>query len=189
MLGEVLIERGRRAEAREPLLTLDRAYNEGRFDEKDGQSSRWSGARPTSCAPRATPTRRSGRPKRAAWRHAAPALARRAVPREVRPGSRRGGAGRGARAAPNDPDALVWWRTCGSIRRSTSTRPSGWRARCRNPKPPAAYFVLAGIALRDMELELAEKHIAEGLAIDPAIWLLSLRAAVRFVAATGGVRG
>ena len=53
-----------------------------------------------------------------------------------------------------------------------------------NPKLPDAYFVLGGVALRDQELELVEKHVADGLAIRPGdLRLSSLRAAARFVGA------
>ena len=43
--------------------------------------------------------------------------------------------------------------------------------------------MLAGIALRDMELAEAEKQVAEGLKYDPRdLELLSMRAAARFLA-------
>ena len=51
-----------------------------------------------------------------------------------------------------------------------------------NPKHTGALAVRAGIALRDMDIAGAEKAIAEGLAIDPNnLELLSLRAASRFL--------
>jgi cellulose synthase operon protein C len=47
----------------------------------------------------------------------------------------------------------------------------------------AAHFIRAGISLRDMELEQADRHVAEGLAIDPRdLDLLSMKAAGRFLA-------
>jgi len=52
-----------------------------------------------------------------------------------------------------------------------------------NPKLPGAYAVRAGIALRDMTLDAANRAIDAGLAIDPNdLELLSLRAAARFLA-------
>jgi len=52
-----------------------------------------------------------------------------------------------------------------------------------NKMTPDAFFIRAGIALRDMEIEQAEKSLAEGLAIDPRdLELLSMKAAVRFLA-------
>ena len=52
-----------------------------------------------------------------------------------------------------------------------------------NPKLTGAHAVRAGIALRDMDLALADKAIAEGLAINPSdLELMSLKAASRFLA-------
>lgn len=52
-----------------------------------------------------------------------------------------------------------------------------------NPKVEGAQAVLAGIALRDMELEQADKAIDRGLSVNPNdLELLSLRAATRFLA-------
>jgi cellulose synthase operon protein C len=52
-----------------------------------------------------------------------------------------------------------------------------------NPKAQGAEAVLTGIALRDMELEQAEKAIDRGLAFNPNdLELLSLRAGARFLA-------
>ena len=51
-----------------------------------------------------------------------------------------------------------------------------------NPKHTGALAVRAGIALRDMDIAGAEKAIAEGLAVDPNhLELLSLKAASRFL--------
>ncbi|MFZ5895938.1 MAG: tetratricopeptide repeat protein [Myxococcota bacterium] len=52
-----------------------------------------------------------------------------------------------------------------------------------NPRLAQAHFVLAGIALRDMELEKADREIDAGLKTMPRdLDLLSLRAVVRFLA-------
>ena len=52
-----------------------------------------------------------------------------------------------------------------------------------NPTLGGAYAVLAGIALRDMELAEAEKQVAAGLKYNPRdLELLSMRAAARFLA-------
>lgn len=52
-----------------------------------------------------------------------------------------------------------------------------------NPVHAGAHYVLAGIALRDFELQRAEQLIAEGLRTNPKdLPLLSLRAAARFLA-------
>lgn len=52
-----------------------------------------------------------------------------------------------------------------------------------NKALPEAWFVRAGISLRDMEIEQADKAIAEGLSVDPKdLELLSMRATARFLA-------
>jgi tetratricopeptide (TPR) repeat protein len=52
-----------------------------------------------------------------------------------------------------------------------------------NPNLPEAYAVKAGLALRDMELDAADKALAAGLAINPNhLELLSLRAALKLLA-------
>ena len=56
-------------------------------------------------------------------------------------------------------------------------------ALAKDPTKTGAYAVRAGIALRDMDLDLANAAIDAGLAIDPnELELLSLRAAARFLA-------
>lgn len=53
----------------------------------------------------------------------------------------------------------------------------------QNPRLSGAHFVLAGIALRDMELESAEARISDGLKSNPRnLDLLSLEATARFLA-------
>lgn len=52
-----------------------------------------------------------------------------------------------------------------------------------NPRHTEARFFLAGIALRNLELERAESHVAEGLKVNPRhLQLLSMRAAIHFLA-------
>jgi tetratricopeptide (TPR) repeat protein len=52
-----------------------------------------------------------------------------------------------------------------------------------NEKLPEAFRIRAGIALRDLETEAADKALDQGLAIDPTdLDVLSMRAAVRFLA-------
>ncbi len=87
--------------------------------------------------------------------------------------------------APNDPDALVGLahvRLDQALDFDEAERLAR-RALSINPNLPEAYFVLAGIALRDMELETAERHVATGVAVNPRdLPLVSMRAAVRFLA-------
>src|SRR5882724_48051 len=56
-------------------------------------------------------------------------------------------------------------------------------ALAQNPKLTHAYFVLAGIAVRDQDLPAADRYVSEGLRGNPRdLPLLSMRAAVRFLA-------
>ncbi len=53
----------------------------------------------------------------------------------------------------------------------------------KNPRHSGAHYLLAGIALRDLDFETAEKNIADGLSTNPRqLHLLSMRAASRFLA-------
>jgi tetratricopeptide (TPR) repeat protein len=53
----------------------------------------------------------------------------------------------------------------------------------QNPKLTHAYFVLAGIAVRDQDLAAADRYVTEGLKGNPRdLPLLSMRATVRFLA-------
>lgn len=57
------------------------------------------------------------------------------------------------------------------------------RALQRDPQQTAAYVTRAGIALRDEDLALADRHLDAALAVNPRdLTALSVRAAVRFVA-------
>jgi len=56
-------------------------------------------------------------------------------------------------------------------------------ALAQNPKLTHAYFVLAGIAVRDQDLAAADRYVSQGLRGNPRdLPLLSMRAAVRFLA-------
>ena len=52
-----------------------------------------------------------------------------------------------------------------------------------NPNHTGAYFVRAGIALRDLDIESADRAADKGLAVNPTnLELLSMKAAIRFLA-------
>ena len=52
-----------------------------------------------------------------------------------------------------------------------------------NPSHAGAYFVRAGLALRDMDIAAADQAADRGLAVDPSdLELLSMKAAIRFLA-------
>ncbi|MEN9577017.1 MAG: hypothetical protein RJA70_26 [Pseudomonadota bacterium] len=89
------------------------------------------------------------------------------------------------RIAPNHPEALVWMAEV-KLAQSfdfAEARRLAERALLVNPALTRAYFVLAGIALRDMLLDEATAYVQRGLALNPEdLELLSMQASVRFLA-------
>ena len=185
MLGEVRIELGRRADAREPLLTLVTDYNDGKIAPTDGHGLALVG--------RAAYLLRSPHDANDAFGEAEAAgshetrlfLWRAELFLEKHdPGHAEEVLDDALARAPNDPDALVAMaevRLAQALDFVEAERLANL-ALSKNPKLARAYFVLAGVALRDVELDLARQRIAAGLAARPGdLDLLSLRAAVSFV--------
>ena len=186
MLGEVLVELGRRQEARVPLMTLVQDYNDDKITEKDGRG--------LSLVGRAAHLLRFPRDSNEAFAEAEEAggasnelLLWRAelFIEKHEPGRAeevlRDVLGR----SPHDPDALVWMaevRLAQALDFVEAERLAD-AALAVNPRLARAYFVLAGVAIRDVDLDLARRRIASGLVARPNdLDLLSLRAAVSFVA-------
>jgi tetratricopeptide (TPR) repeat protein len=187
LLGEVLIELGRRKDARAPLLSVIEDYNEDRIDARDGRSLALVG--------RAAHLLRSPRDANEAFSEAeaSGAFDRRLLLwraelflEKYDPGNAEEIVNEVLARAPNDADALVLLahvRLDQALDFEEAERLAR-RALAVNPKLAEAYFVLGGVALRDQELELVEKNVTLGLAVRPGdLRLLSLRAAARFVAA------
>jgi tetratricopeptide (TPR) repeat protein len=187
LLGELLIELGRRKEARAPLMALIEAYNNERFSPERGHELALVG--------RAASLLRSPRDANEAYSEAEASgvfdrklLLWRAdlFLEKYDPGKAEEVLNDLLERAPNDADALV---AMAHVRLDQAldfdeAEKLVRRALAVNPKLPEAYFVLAGVALRDQELELVERHVVDGLAIRPGdLRLLSLRAAARFVGA------
>jgi cellulose synthase operon protein C len=186
LLGEVLLELGRRAEAKEPLLTLISDYNAGKIAEKDGHGLALVG--------RAAYLLRAPRDANDAFGEAEAAgnadtsllLWRAELFLEKHdPGHAEEVLADALERTPRDPDALVWMaevRLDQALDFVEAERLANL-ALSINPKLARAYFVLAGVALRDMDLELAHSRIKAGLNARPGdLDLLSMRAAVSFVA-------
>lgn len=186
MLGEVLIELGRRADARAPLLTLISAYNDGKIGPSDRHGLALVG--------RAAYLLRSPRDANDAFGEAEAAgehstnlfLWRAELFLEKHdPGHAEEVLNDALERTPDDPDALVWMaevRLAQALDFVEAERLANL-ALSINPKLARAYFVLGGVALRDVELDLARERIQKGLAARPNdLDLLSLRAAVSFVA-------
>jgi tetratricopeptide (TPR) repeat protein len=186
LLGEVLLELGRRADARAPLLTLIADYNDGKIDPSNGHGLALVG--------RAAHLLRSPRDANDAFGEAEAAgdhstelyLWRAELFLEKHdPGHAEEVLTDALERTPNDADALVAMaevRLAQALDFVEAERLANL-ALSINPKLARAYFVLGGVALRDVELELARRRIASGLEARPNdLDLLSLRAAVNFVA-------
>lgn len=87
--------------------------------------------------------------------------------------------------APEQPEALIGMAhvKLAQTLDFDAARELAERALKQNPQLCGAYFVLAGIALRDLEFAEAERLVAAGLQHNPRdLDLLSMRAATRFLA-------
>lgn len=186
MLGEVLVELGRREEARAPLMTLVQDYNDDKITETDAHGLALVG--------RAAQLLRFPRDSNEAYALAEEAggkgsellLWRAELFLEKHEPGRAEEVLRDVLSrTPHDPDALVWMaevRLAQALDFVEAERLAD-AALAVNPRLARAYFVLAGVAIRDVDLELAQRRIASGLVARPNdLDLLSLRAAVSFIA-------
>jgi tetratricopeptide (TPR) repeat protein len=186
VLGELLISQGKSSEARDPLMTVIRDYNDDTIQSTDGEGLTLVG--------------------RAAHllRHAADAndaymQAERVPPPRVETlllraelflekydtGHAEEVIRDALKLAPDNPDARVLLARIkldqaldfGAAEQNIS------KALAVNPRHTGAFAVRAGVALRDFDLSAADAAIDEGLRTNPVdLQLLSLRAAVRLLA-------
>jgi cellulose synthase operon protein C len=88
------------------------------------------------------------------------------------------------KVAPNHPEAKLLIARI-KLEQSMRFKDAGelvQQALAVNPRLGAGYAILAGMAIRDGDLKLAEKHVSDGLAQKSHdLELLSLRAAIRFL--------
>jgi tetratricopeptide (TPR) repeat protein len=185
LLGEVLLDLGRRADAETALMTLIEDYNEDRIGPDDGIELGMVG--------RAAHLLRSPHDANDAFN-----AAERAAPQNVQillwrtelflekhdPGHAEEVIGEALERAPNHPRALVWMAHV-KLEQALdfdAAKDLCDRALAQNPRLTHAYFVLAGLALRDLEFTSALELSARGLAVDPQnLELLGMRAAVAFL--------
>ena len=186
LLGEVLLDLGRRADAEAQLMTLIEDYNEDRIGAEDGLGLAMVG--------RAAHLLRSPHDANDAFN-----AAERAAPGNVQillwraelflekhdPGHAEEVVGEALERAPNHPRALVWMA---HVKLEQALDFDAARSLCEralaiNPRLTHAYFVLAGLQLRDLEFQAALDLIARGLAVDPEnLELYGMRASVAFLA-------
>lgn len=186
LVAELLLELGKRAEAEPILLTIVEDYNEDRVPETDGPGLTRVG--------RAAHLLRSPKDANDAFDQA-----ERAEPGSVRtllyraelylekydPGHAEEVLTEALQIAPQHPKAnmlLAEVRLAQALDFDEAERLARL-ALSQNPKLTHAYFVLAGIAVRDQDLTAADRFVDEGLKGNPRdLPLLSMRAAVRFLA-------
>jgi cellulose synthase operon protein C len=184
--GEILLELGRREQAEPVLLSLIEDYNQDRTTETDGPGMARVG--------RAAHLLRSPKDANDAFD-----AAERAEPGSVRtllyraelylekydPGHAEDVLKEALQIAPQHPEAnmlLAEVRLAQALDFDEAERLARL-ALAQNPKLTHAYFVLAGIAIRDQDLALADRYVSEGLRGNPRdLPLVSMQAAVRFLA-------
>jgi len=186
LVGELLLETGRRKEAEPVLLSLIEDYNQDRVPESDGPGMTRVG--------RAAHLLRSPKDANDAFDQA-----ERAESNNVRtllyraqlylekydPGHAEEVLSEALQLAPQHPQAnmlLAEVRLAQALDFDEAERLARL-ALTQNPRLTHAYFVLAGIAVRDQDLPAADRYVSEGLRGNPRdLPLLSMRATVRFLA-------
>lgn len=185
-LGDVLLSEGRRAEAEPVLMKLVDDYNGDRINEHDGVG--------LSLVGRAAQLLRSPRDANDAYN-----AAERVLPGDTQlllfradlflekydPGHAEEALNEILTKAPAEPAALVLLARV-KLAQALDFDEAERLARLAltvNPKLGDAYAILAGIALRDQDLDVAAQRITDGLRAEPDnLELLSLRVAERFLA-------
>ncbi|MBE7478965.1 MAG: tetratricopeptide repeat protein [Polyangiaceae bacterium] len=186
LLGEVLLERGAEQDAESVLMTLVSDYNDDKITKSDGKG--------LSLVGRAAHLMHAARDANDAFNEAERALKgdtqtllwrAELFLEKYDPGHAEEVTKEILAKAPEHPEALV---TMAFVKLDQAfdfeeAERLARKALAVNPKLGRPYVVLAGIALRDMELADAEKHVTEGLKHNPRdLELLSMRAAARFLA-------
>jgi tetratricopeptide (TPR) repeat protein len=187
LLGEYLIQTGKRADARAPLMTLIQDYNNDTIKSTDADGLTMVG--------RAAHLLRSARDANDAYNDAEKAGGKTRIETllsradlfldKYNPGGAGAVVKEAEALAPNDPrvrvmkarvmleNAMDFDGADSELRRALSV----------NPALPSAFFVKAGLALRDLDIEAADKAADQGLATNPNdLELLSMKAAIRFLA-------
>ena len=186
LLGEMLLEEGRQKDAEPVLMTLIEQYNRRAIDASDGRSLAMVG--------RAAELLGSPRDANDAFNEAEQAGASDAETLLWRaelfltnydPGHAEEVVSEVLSRSPRNPEGLAWMAEVklASNLDFDSAEKLARTALEVNPALAHAEFVLAGVALRDMDLAKADTHVATGLRSNPRdLDLLSLHAAIRFLA-------
>ena len=187
LLGELLIRSGKRGDARAPLMTLIDDYNSDKITSTDAEGLAMVG--------RAAHLLRSARDANDAFNAAEKAGAKDLVEAllwrgelfldKYDPGHAGQVVKEAQKLAPKDPRvhvamARVKLESAMDFGAADSEISQALEV---NPNLAEAYFVKAGLALRDMEIEAADRAADRGLKVNPSdLELLSMKAAIRFLA-------
>jgi Flp pilus assembly protein TadD len=187
LLGELLIASGHRADAKAPLMTLIEDYNQDKITGSDAVGLTYVG--------RAAHLLRSPRDANDAYNAAEKAGGKKLIETLVwraqlfldkyDPADAGASVKDALKLAPRDPRVRVMMAR---VKLDNAMDFEGAESEVTqalevNPNLPEAYFVRAGLALRDMDIAAADAAADKGLAIDPGdLELLSMKAAIRFLA-------
>ena len=187
VLGELLIRSGRRGAARAPLMTLIDDYNDDKITPTDPEG--------LSLVGRAAHLLRSAKDANEAYNDAEKAGAKERVETllwraelfldKYDPGHAGAVVKAALKLAPRDPFARV---AMARVKLESTMDFEGAESEIKqalevNPNLAEAYFVRAGLALRDMDIAAADAACDRGLKVDPTdLELLSMKAAIRFLA-------
>lgn len=186
LLGELYILTGRRGDARDPLMSLVADYNDGKIGGNDAEGLALVG--------RAAHLLRSARDANDAYNQAEKAGAHRVETLLWRaelfldkydPGHAAEVVEEALSIAPHDAAAHVAMARVklDQALDFDAAEHEVAEALAIDPKIAGAFFVRAGLALRDMDIEAADRACDQGLAANPGdLDLLSMKGAVRFLA-------
>jgi tetratricopeptide (TPR) repeat protein len=187
VLGELLIARGKRAEARTVLMELVAAYNADRIGSDDAEG--------LSLVARGAYLLRAYRDANDAFNEAERAGAKKRVETllwraelfldKYDPGHAGSVTKEAAKLSPDDPQVKVMLAKVKLAQTMDFAAAEELVAEVLavDPKLAGAHVVRAGLALRNMDIEAADKALDAGLAVDAHnLELLSMKAAVRFLA-------
>lgn len=187
VLGELLIGSGKRGEARAPLMTIIDDYNDDKITATDAEG--------LSLVGRAAHLLRSARDANDAFNAAEKVGGKQRVETllwradlfldKYDPGHAGQVVKEALKLAPKDPLARV---AMARVKLDSAMDFGGAdseiaQALAVNPNLAEAYFVRAGLALRDMDIDAADAAADRGLKVNPNdLELLSIKAAARFLA-------
>lgn len=187
MIGEILIRTGKRGEARAPLMTIIQDFNDDKIKSSDPVG--------LSLVGRAAHLLRSPRDANDAFTDAEKAGGKKLVETllwraelfldKYDPGHAGAVVRDALKLAPRDPHVHV---AMARVKLENAMDFDAAESEVRqalevNPGLPSAYFVRAGLALRDMEIAAADAAADKGLKTDPQnLELLSMKAAIRYLA-------